>query len=100
MATAQEVMIEDLPPELLQEKPNQSTVGIDWERALRSWARDRLSSLEQGDAGILHEALPRFERIMIQEALETDRRKETRCLHTSGMGTKHPHAQNIGPWNG
>ena len=70
MATAQEVMIEDLPPELLQEKPNQSIVGIDWERALRSWARDRLSSLEQGDAGILHDALPRFERIMIQEALK------------------------------
>jgi two-component system nitrogen regulation response regulator GlnG len=70
MATTQEVMIEDLPPELLQEKPNQSTVGIDWERALRSWARDRLSSLEQGDAGILHDALPRFERIMIQEALK------------------------------
>jgi two-component system nitrogen regulation response regulator GlnG len=63
-------MIEDLPPELLQEKPNQSTVVIDWERALRSWARGRLSSLEQGDAGILHDALPRFERIMIQEALK------------------------------
>ncbi|HIE88415.1 MAG: nitrogen regulation protein NR(I) [bacterium] len=70
MATAQEVMIEDLPPELLQEKPNQSTGGIDWERALRSWTSGRLSALEPGDTGILHDALPRFERIMIQEALK------------------------------
>jgi two-component system nitrogen regulation response regulator GlnG len=70
MATAQEVMIEDLPPELLQEKPNQSTGGIDWERALRSWTSGRLSALEPGDNGILHDALPRFERIMIQEALK------------------------------
>ncbi len=70
MATAQEVMIEDLPPELLQAKPDQSTGGIDWERALRSWASGRLSALEPGDAGILQDALPRFERIMIQEALK------------------------------
>ena len=70
MATAQEVMIEDLPPELLQGKPNQSTGGIDWERALRSWTSGRLSALEPGDNGILHDALPRFERIMIQEALK------------------------------
>jgi two-component system nitrogen regulation response regulator GlnG len=59
-----------LPPELLPERPNQTTVGIDWERALRAWARDRLSSQKHGDAGILHAALPRFERIMIQEALK------------------------------
>ena len=70
MATAQEVMIEDLPPELLQEKPNQSTGGIDWERALRSWTSGRLSALEPGDNGILHDAIPRFELIMIQEALK------------------------------
>ena len=70
MATAQEVMIEDLPPELLQEKPNQGKGGVGWERALRSWARERLAAMEQGDAGILRDALPIFERIMIQEALK------------------------------
>ena len=70
MATSQDVMIEDLPPELLKEKPDQSTGGIDWERALRSWASGRLASMESGDAGILQDALPRFERIMIQEALK------------------------------
>ena len=89
MATAQEVMIEDLPPELLQEKPNQSTGGIDWERALRSWASGRLSSLKQGDAGILEDALPRFERIMIQEALKQTggRKREASLLLGWGRNT-------------
>ncbi len=89
MATAKEVMIEDLPPELLQEKPNQSTGGIDWERALRSWASGRLSSLKQGDAGILEDALPRFERIMIQEALKQTggRKREASLLLGWGRNT-------------
>lgn len=70
MATAQEVMIEDLPPELLQSKPDQSRHGVDWERALRSWASQKLSSIKPGDPGLLQDALPRFERIMIQSALK------------------------------
>lgn len=89
MATAQEVMIEDLPPELLQEKPSQGKGGIDWERALRSWASGRLSSLKQGDAGILEDALPRFERIMIQEALKQTggRKREASLLLGWGRNT-------------
>lgn len=86
MATAQEVMIEDLPPELLQEKPNQSTAGIDWERALRSWTSGRLSALEPGDTGILHDALPRFERIMIQEALKQTGGRKREASKLLGWG--------------
>ncbi|MFP6804271.1 MAG: nitrogen regulation protein NR(I) [Pseudomonadales bacterium] len=86
MATAQEVMIEDLPPELLQEKPNQSTGGIDWERALRSWTSGRLSALEPGDTGILHDALPRFERIMIQEALKKTGGRKREASKLLGWG--------------
>ena len=70
MATAQEVMIEDLPPELLENKPDQSKHGVDWERALRSWASQKLASIKPGDPGLLQDALPRFERIMIQSALK------------------------------
>ena len=86
MATAQEVMIEDLPPELLQGKPNQSTGGIDWERALRSWTSGRLSALEPGDTGILHDALPRFERIMIQEALKQTGGRKREASKLLGWG--------------
>jgi two-component system nitrogen regulation response regulator GlnG len=98
MATAQEVMIEDLPPELLQEKPNQSTGGIDWERALRSWTSGRLSALEPGDTGILHDALPRFERIMIQEALKQTggRKRDASKLLGWGRNTLTRKISNLG----
>jgi two-component system nitrogen regulation response regulator GlnG len=86
MATTQEVMIEDLPPELLQEIPNQTTGGIDWERALRSWTSGRLSALETGDTGILHDALPRFERIMIQEALKQTGGRKREASKLLGWG--------------
>jgi two-component system nitrogen regulation response regulator GlnG len=89
MATAQEVMVEDLPPELLKEKPSKGAVGIDWERALRSWASERLTSLGREDAGILHDALPRFERIMIQEALKqtSGRKRDASILLGWGRNT-------------
>lgn len=70
MATSQEVMIQDLPPELLETKPEQGPIGGDWERALGSWASQRLSSLEPGEPGVLNDALPKFEKIMIQAALK------------------------------
>jgi two-component system nitrogen regulation response regulator GlnG len=86
MATTQEVMIEDLPPELLQETPNQNTGGIDWERALRSWTSGRLSALKPGDTGILYDALPRFERIMIQEALKQTGGRKREASKLLGWG--------------
>lgn len=70
MATAQDVMIEDLPPELLESKPDQTRHGVDWERALRSWASQKLSTIKPGEPGVLVDAMPRFERIMIQAALK------------------------------
>ena len=86
MATTQEVLIEDLPPELVQQKPNQSKAGIDWERSLRSWISGRLSSLKPGDTGILHDALPRFERIMIQEALKQTGGRKREASKLLGWG--------------
>ena len=69
MATSREVKIQDLPPELLEEKPDQTTRSLDWERALRAWAARKLATIKPGEPGILEEALPGFERIMIQAAL-------------------------------
>jgi len=81
MATAQEVMVEDLPPELLHSKPDQPQQGVDWERALRSWASQKLSALKPDEPGVLQDALPRFERIMIQTALkQTGGRKRDASL--------------------
>ncbi|VAX10444.1 Nitrogen regulation protein NR(I), GlnG (=NtrC) [hydrothermal vent metagenome] len=66
MSSGQEIHVEDLPPELRISEPI-STTSSDWQVTLRQWARAKLQS---GDAAILSEALPVFESIMIQAALE------------------------------
>lgn len=68
MASGRELHIEDLPSELREQKPQlDHNDGSDWERALRSWASQTLSS---GSVSLLDVALPNFERVLIQVALE------------------------------
>ncbi|MGD2074916.1 MAG: nitrogen regulation protein NR(I) [Gammaproteobacteria bacterium] len=66
MASGQEVRIDDLPPELRQPQRSEAATGQGWEEALKSWASRQLA---EGDEGLLDEALPAFERIMIEAAL-------------------------------
>ncbi|KPJ91396.1 MAG: nitrogen regulation protein NR(I), partial [Gammaproteobacteria bacterium SG8_15] len=53
-------------PELLEET-RKSGEDSDWENALRRWANQQLS---RGEHTILHNAVPRFEQIMIETALQ------------------------------
>ena len=66
MASSNEIHIEDLPAELREKEPTSEMNG-DWTSGLRSWARRRL---QQGEDGLLDEATPLFETIMIETALE------------------------------
>ena len=66
MASGQEIHVEDLPQELMEEK-NVGLEKSDWHVLLRSWARD---SFQQGRRALLDEAVPAFEQIMIETALE------------------------------
>ena len=66
MASGQEIHVEDLPPELRESRQVQGAGG-DWRTALRGWARQ---SLTAGRSGLLDEAMPVFETIMIESALE------------------------------
>jgi two-component system nitrogen regulation response regulator GlnG len=66
MASGQEIRIDDLPLELRQPQSSASPVGEGWEAALKNWA-DR--QLADGREDLLAEALPAFERIMIESAL-------------------------------
>jgi two-component system nitrogen regulation response regulator GlnG len=100
MATGREVSIDDLPPELLEER-DQPGQGENWEKNLRTWATRKLALLEPSDEGLLNSAIPRFERIMIESALkQTGGRKRdaalllgwgrntlTRKIHELGMGS-------------
>ena len=89
MATSSNVLVQDLPPDLLESKPEPTTHGVDWERALKTWATQELSNKEPGQAGVLEEAVPRFERVMIKSALAQTggRKKDASILLGWGRNT-------------
>jgi len=66
MGSGREIHPEDLPPEL-HERQTAKGGGGDWRESLRTWVRH---SLAEGREGLLEEAMPEFEIIMIETALE------------------------------
>lgn len=85
MASGREIHLEDLPPEL--SGPAQALdCEESWESVLRGWARQ---SLRQGRESLLDDALPAFEQILIQAALEHTggRRQEAARLLGWGRNT-------------
>jgi len=66
MASGREIHSEDLPPELHRERTDEVAAG-DWRSVLRSWVRNNLAA---GKVGLLDQATPEFETIMIETALE------------------------------
>jgi len=86
MASGAEVHVEDLPPDLHGQKDRSASGGDDWQGRLRSWARHRLSD---GEVSLLDYALPEFERVMIEAALERTggRRQEAAKLLGWGRNT-------------
>lgn len=85
MASGREVHVNDLPPELLQQQPDNSA-DASWEAALQQWADQALSS---GQGGLLDIAVPAFERIMIEVALKhtAGRRRDAAVLLGWGRNT-------------
>lgn len=68
MASGSEILPNDLPTELLEEK-NTSNFDTDttWQNQLSIWAT---SALHSGEKNLLSYALPEFERILLKAALE------------------------------
>jgi len=66
MASGQEIRLDDLPAELRQPQSSEAPGGQGWEAALKHWADHQLAD---GREALLDEALPAFERIMIESAL-------------------------------
>ncbi|MCZ4310004.1 nitrogen regulation protein NR(I) [Vibrio atlanticus] len=67
MASGSEILPSDLPPELLEEKVviSEGTDG-NWQQLLANWAK---SALDSGEKELLTYALPEFERILLEAAL-------------------------------
>ena len=70
MASGREIHLTDLPPEL-QTQSTETDSGNNWEKALKNWTNQQLAC---GSQKILDTAVPAFEKIMIESALN----------HTSG----------------
>ncbi|MNN58991.1 Nitrogen regulation protein NR(I) [compost metagenome] len=85
MASGREVLIDDLPPELLAQ-PQESAPAANWEQALRHWADQALG---RGQSNLLDTAVPAFERIMIETALKhtAGRRRDAAVLLGWGRNT-------------
>jgi two-component system nitrogen regulation response regulator GlnG len=82
MASGREVHVEDLPPELLDRKESVGATG-DWEQALRQWADQALA---RGQHDILSEAVPTFERSLIETALKHTAGRKRDAANLLGWG--------------
>lgn len=66
MASGQDIQVDDLPIELKQSSSSAESSSGNWESILRDWANRQFAD---GRSELLDEALPAFERTMIEAAL-------------------------------
>ncbi len=84
MTTGDTVMIEDLPPELLERGHNEHLVpNNSWQQALAKWAEQ---SLQAGNTNILQTAAPEFERVLLQAALNHSGGRKMAAANLLGWG--------------
>jgi|SRR5690554_133409 len=96
MAAGHEVLLDDLPLELRQQSSEAGAgVDVDWQKSLRLWATQTLMA---GAEGILDQALPAFERIMIEAALQQaqGRRGDAAALLGWGRNTLTRKLKDLG----
>lgn len=82
MASGREVHIQDLPPELMEHSREVEPSG-DWNKALRHWADQALA---RGQSDILSEAVPIFERALIETALKHTAGRKRDAANLLGWG--------------
>jgi two-component system nitrogen regulation response regulator GlnG len=82
MAAGKTIHLEDLPRELKEgDAPAESTSS--WQSMLANWADQKL---ENGDAEILQDATPKFERVLIEVAMKKTGGKRQRAAKLLGWG--------------
>ena len=94
MAPGREIHLDDLPPELKEQTAGLDT-NNDWAQSLRLWAEQSLAS---GQLDILSQAVPIFERSMIETALKHTRghKREAALLLGWGRNTLTRKMQELG----
>ena len=82
MASGREVHVQDLPPELMARKDAKEPSG-DWDKALRYWADQCLAA---GQNDILSQAVPTFEKALIETALKHTAGRKRDAANLLGWG--------------
>ena len=84
MAAGREVLLSDLPPELIQQPDASPRKETDtWHAQLADWANHQLA---EGQSNVLRQALPLFESIMIDAALEHTGGRKAEAAELLGWG--------------
>jgi two-component system nitrogen regulation response regulator GlnG len=85
MASGQEVLVSDLPPELSEAAVALTTTGGegDWRSLLKIWVEKQLLA---GEVDILADALPNFERILLTTALKHTHGHKQEAARLLGWG--------------
>ena len=82
MIPGRDIQVDDLPPELRGSAAAGKSFS-NWEAGLFSWVN---ANIEKGSTDLLGEALPKFERIMIEAALQHTRGKRQEAAKLLGWG--------------
>ena len=82
MAPGRDIHVDDLPPELQGSAESEKSFS-NWEAGLFGWVN---TTIENGGADLLGEALPKFERTMIEAALQHTQGKRQEAAKLLGWG--------------
>ena len=87
MASGQEILPQDLPPELLTPSTSQDSAsqsgGGGWQEALTQWIDQRLS---EGESDLLTQIQPAFEKILLETALKHTKGHKQEAAKRLGWG--------------
>jgi len=85
MASGKEILLDDLPSELSEKNAHiiSSTDEINWTINLKNWVDEKLA---QGNSNIIDLALPEFEKIMLERALQFTQGRKQEAAKKLGWG--------------
>ncbi len=83
MASGSEILIDDLPSELTQNVKSQIPANVDWQSSLKLWVGEQL---DQGNVNLIDTALPIFEKILLQRALNYTQGHKQEAAKKLGWG--------------
>ena len=83
MASGREIFPQDLPPELLDNSKPEAATATSWQHMLRQWTDQALAA---NGVPILDQALPAFERTLIEAALQHTGGRKKEAAELLGWG--------------